>query len=89
MNAKDEIIGMSGIQDFLFVPRSWHADYKIQHILSFVSRCSRQLGSLWVKAILREEFGATFVNRKWGLFLSNVITIPNLYCIKSTSGWRA
>ena len=57
MNAKDEIIGMSGIQDFLFVPRSWHADYKIQHILSFVSRCSRQLGSLWdswVKAILRE-----------------------------------
>ena len=49
------IIGMSGIQDFLFVPRSWHADYKIQHILSFVSRCSRQLGSLWVKAILRKE----------------------------------
>ena len=46
MNAKDEIIGMSGIQDFLFVPRSWHADYKIQHILSFVSRYSRQLGSL-------------------------------------------
>ena len=55
MNAKNEIIGVSGIQDFLFVPRSSHADYKIQHILSFVSRCSRQLGSLWVKAILREQ----------------------------------
>lgn len=72
---KDEIIGMSEIQDFLFVPRSWHADYKIQHILSFVSRCSRQLGSLWVKVTLREEIGATFVNRKWGLFPSNVICI--------------